>query len=342
VWHEGNDIGGAYVNFARFAAVLVVLMGVVSEAQDAVSLAAIPLGSYPSGLNKGVDKATLERAFQDALATEANVALAPRKEVDATLKALACSARKESSGKWIARFAFASGRLYALSAFVGMTPSGQLRAEGDVARDDGEMVASGVARAAWISGKEPYEQVKGVLLRLLGVLQIDRLPVFRGVPIGACVFDSKLRDRAQERLYVLNRAPFNEKPVFERASEEVREGLRVGDCVRTIAGLERMERAAALSVSEKSAAEALTSASSADGERFMTGIEMIGDQYREYVREKQEAWGARLSAQERSGPVVRKANENIENGLAAGDCHQVRSGLAQLGRAAGIQGIEEE
>lgn len=319
-----------------------VLTGVVSEAQDAVSLVAFPLGFYPPGLDKGVDKATLERAFQDALATEANVVLAPRKEVDATLKALACSGRKEPSGKWIGRFAFAIGRLYALSAFVWMTPSGQLRAEGDVARDDGEMMASGVARAAWINGKEPYEQVKGVLLRLLGVLQIDRFPVFKGMPVGACVFDSKLLDHAQERLYALNRAPFNEKPVFERARDEVKEGLRVGDCVRTIAGLERMERAAALSVSEKSAVHAFASASSGGSDRVTTGIEMIGDQYREYVREKQEVWGAGLSAKDRSGPVVKKANEDIENGLAAGDCSRVRAGLAQLGRAAGIQGVEEE
>jgi hypothetical protein len=170
-----------------------------------------------------------------------------------------------------------------------------------------------------------------VLLRLLGVLQLDALPAFKVSPPGVCVFDGKLRARADGRLSALNRKPFNSRPVFARAHDEVKAGLAAEDCARTIAGLERMERAAAPSAAAQARA-------TADSKLGIAGPELIGDQYREYVEQKKQAWGRRLSADD---PVVKKANADIESGMAAGNCRLVREGLSRLGHAVGIEGVIE-
>lgn len=322
------------MDLTRWVTVLVVLTGALSNAQDAVSLVALPLHVDPWGFKKEgaeVDGAALERVFQEVLATESNLELAARKEVDATMEALACSARSEPPGNWMGRFAFAAGRLYGLYVSVRVTPSGQLEASGSVARDDGEMVVGGISRAAWSSGKAAPEQVRGVLLRLLGVLQLDALPAFRLSPTSACVFDGKLRERVDVRVSALNRRPLNSKAVFARAYDEVKAGLVAEDCARTIAGLERMERAAAPSAAAQARA-------TADSKLGIAGPELIGDQYREYVQQKQQAWGRRLSV---SDPVVKKANADIESGMAAGNCRLVREGLSRLGHAAGNEGVIE-
>lgn len=113
-------------------------------------------------------EAALRRAYEDALAGQLDVAVAPKREVAAVLSALDRGDYAESD-EALAKVAFGAGALYALHTSVRLEGEGAtLLASGRVVRDDGRQMGLSVVKVGWARGRRPQEAGREAFLSLSG------------------------------------------------------------------------------------------------------------------------------------------------------------------------------